>query len=108
MTITNLLFSWLVRSALLGLLILLVGSGIALGTVREPAWRLRMIELVLCACLLAPLVGMVPGYPQLFLGRLVFPPLLDVRCQRPTSSRPTRGHPPGRFGRGSSPRISPA
>ncbi len=64
MTITDFLFSWLVRSALLGLLILLVGSGAVL-TLRQPVRRLRTIELVLCAVLLAPFLGMVPGYPQL-------------------------------------------
>ena len=64
MTFTDVIFSWLVRSALLGLLILLVGSGAVLA-LREPVRRLRVIELVLCACLLSPFLGMVPGYPRL-------------------------------------------
>ncbi len=64
MTGTDVLFSWLVRSALIGLVVLLVGSGAVL-LLRQPVRRVRIIELVLWACLLAPFLGMLPGYPQL-------------------------------------------
>ena len=136
MTFTDVIFSWLVRSALLGLLILLVGSGAVL-TLREPVRRLRIIELVLCACLLAPFLGMVPGYPQLPVAASEFrggeakgtdfcrpqsDRCPDRKLPAPTSfpapgSRCTadarrsggrRAAPPWIFGRGLSPRISPA
>jgi len=64
MPFTDLLFAWLVRSAVVGTVILLIGSGAVL-TCRQPVRRLRIIELVLAGCLLAPFLGLVPGYPQL-------------------------------------------
>ena len=82
MTITDFLFSWLVRSAFLGLLILLVGSGAVL-TFRQPVRRLRIIELVLWASLLAPFLGMVPGYPRLSVVAL-----RSVATKPPESSLP--------------------
>ena len=56
-------FWWLAYSALLSFVILVLGSGAAL-LCRQPVRRLRIIELSLAACLLAPLLGMIPGYPQ--------------------------------------------
>ena len=58
--------SWLMRSALVSLTILLVGSGEIL-IWRQPLRRVRIIELVLAGCLIAPWLGMIPGYPQLSL-----------------------------------------
>ena len=52
------------HSALLSLAVLALGSGAVL-LCRQPARRLRIIELSLAGCLLAPLLGMIPGYPQL-------------------------------------------
>ena len=60
----DILCSWLLRSALVSLTILLIGSGAVL-VWRQPVRRVRIIELVLAGCLIAPLLGMIPGYPQL-------------------------------------------
>jgi len=60
----DILCSWLVRSALVSLTILLIGSGAVL-IWRQPLRRVRIIELVLAGCLIAPWLGMIPGYPQL-------------------------------------------
>ncbi len=60
----DILCSWLVHSALVSLTILLIGSGAVL-VWRQPVRRVRIIELVLAGCLIAPLLGMIPGYPQL-------------------------------------------
>jgi hypothetical protein len=64
MPYNDILCSWLVRSALVSLTILLIGSGAVL-VWRQPVRRVRIIELVLAGCLMAPLLGMIPGYPQL-------------------------------------------
>ena len=58
------LYWWLVYSALVSLVVLAFGSGAVL-LCRQPARRLRIIELSLAGCLIAPLLGMIPGYPQL-------------------------------------------
>ena len=63
MPFNDILCSWLVRSALVSLTILLIGSGAVL-VWRQPLRRVRIIELVLAGCLIAPLLGMIPGYPQ--------------------------------------------
>ena len=60
----DVLCSWLVRSALVSLTILLIGSGAVL-VWRQPVRRVRIIELVLAGCLITPWLGMIPGYPQL-------------------------------------------
>jgi beta-lactamase regulating signal transducer with metallopeptidase domain len=62
----DVLFSWLVRSGLVSLAILLIGSG-AVFLWRQPARRVRIIELVLAGCLITPWLGVIPGYPQLAL-----------------------------------------
>ena len=59
----DILCSWLMRSALVSLTILLIGSGAVL-IWRQPARRVRIIELVLAGCLIAPWLGLIPGYPQ--------------------------------------------
>ncbi|MGW8257388.1 MAG: M56 family metallopeptidase, partial [Thermoguttaceae bacterium] len=58
------LYWWLVYSAVLSLVVLAIGS-VAVLLCREPARRLRIIELCLAGCLLAPLLGLIPGYPRL-------------------------------------------
>ena len=58
------LYWWLVYSALVSLVVLAIGSTAVL-LCRQPARRLRIIELSLAGCLIAPLLGMIPGYPQL-------------------------------------------
>jgi hypothetical protein len=94
MTFTDLIFSWLVRSALLGLAILLVGGGAVLAW-RQPVRRLRIIELVLCACLLAPFLGMVPGYPQ-----------LSVAAWRTVAAKPLESPLPPAIGSMSGPKVA--
>ena len=66
MPFDDILCSWLVRSALVSLTILLIGSGAVL-IWRQPLRRVRIIELVLAGCLIAPWLGMIPGYPQFSL-----------------------------------------
>ena len=61
------LYGWLVYSALVSLVVLAIGSGVAL-LCRQPTRRLRIIELTLAGCLIAPWLGMIPGYPQLAIG----------------------------------------
>ncbi len=62
------LYPWLVHSALVSLVILTLGSGEVL-VWRQPARRVRIIELTLAGCLVVPWLGMLPGYPQLAVGR---------------------------------------
>ncbi len=57
-------YGWLVHSALMSLIVLSIGSGAVLLS-GQPIRRLRIIELTLLGCLVAPWLGMVPGYPQL-------------------------------------------
>ncbi len=64
MPFNDILCSWLARSALVSLTILLIGS-VAVLIWRQPLRRVRIIELVLAGCLIAPWLGMLPGYPQL-------------------------------------------
>ena len=56
MPYADILCSWLVRSALVSLTILLIGSGAVL-IWRQPARRVRIIELVLAGCLDCTLAG---------------------------------------------------
>lgn len=62
------LYPWLIHSALMSLAVLAVGS-MAVVLCRQPARRVRIIELSLAGCLVAPWLGMIPGYPQLAVGR---------------------------------------
>ena len=75
---SELLYSWLVYSALASLAILIFGSGAAL-LCRQPVRRLRIIELALTGCLVVPWLGMVPGYPRLAFGPWNAVPL--QRCE---------------------------
>ena len=61
------LYPWLIHSAIVSLLVLAVGSGAVL-LCRRPARRVRMIELTLAGCLIAPWLAMIPGYPRLGFG----------------------------------------
>ncbi len=63
---------WLAHGALWGLLFLVAGS-LALRLVREPARRIRLVELTLLACLLAPWAGYLPGVSRWSLGWLDAP-----------------------------------
>lgn len=66
-------WEWLAYSAVLSLLILAFGSGAVL-LCRQPVRRLRIIELCLAGSLLAPFLGMIPGYPQWSLAWRHFAP----------------------------------
>ena len=59
--------SWLVYSALVSLVVSTLGSGAVL-LCRQPTRRLRIIELTLVGCLVAPWLGMIPAYPQWSIG----------------------------------------
>src|SRR5271169_1245901 len=58
---------WLVHAALGGFVFLALGC-VAVRFCRQPVRRLRLIELTLLGCLLAPWVNQLPGIPQWFLG----------------------------------------
>jgi beta-lactamase regulating signal transducer with metallopeptidase domain len=64
----DLLYPWLAHSALISLIVLIVGSGAAIFC-RQPTRRARIIELSLGGCLVAPLLGIIPGYPQWAVAR---------------------------------------
>ena len=64
MPCSDALHPWLVHSALTSLIVLVVGSAAVL-LCRQPTRRVRIIELSLAGCLVAPWLGMIPGYPQL-------------------------------------------
>src|SRR5713226_7881146 len=60
---------WLAQAAFIGLVLLIAGClGVLL--CRQPVRRLRLMELTLVACLLAPLLSLCPGVPRLSLGWL--------------------------------------
>ncbi len=60
---------WLAHSVLAGFVILAVGCA-AMRLCREPVRRLRLAELTLLGCLLAPGMYLVPGLPHFSLGWL--------------------------------------
>lgn len=64
---TEPLWWWMAHSAVLSVVILTFGS-MAIVMCRQPTRRLRIIELTLAGCLVAPLLGMIPGYPQLAIA----------------------------------------
>src|SRR5713226_8810302 len=58
---------WLAQAAFIGLVLLIAGClGVLL--CRQLVRRLRLMELTLVACLLAPLLSLCPGVPRLCLG----------------------------------------
>lgn len=61
------LYSCLIHSAIVSLLVLTIGS-LAVLLCRRPARRVWIIELTLAGCLIAPWLAMVPGYPRLGFG----------------------------------------
>src|SRR5262245_6534827 len=63
---------WLTHAAL-GSLILLAVGGLAVRLCREPARKIRLIELTLLGCLLSPWVGGLALLPQWRLGWLDTP-----------------------------------
>jgi hypothetical protein len=60
---------WLAQAALAGALIL-VGGCLAVRLCRQPARKLRLAELTLLGCLLAPWLAGLPGLPHWHLGLL--------------------------------------
>ena len=56
-------FAWLVQSAVSSLLVLLAATT-AVALTRQPARRIRIIELTLVGVLVVPLLGALPGYPR--------------------------------------------
>jgi len=87
MPFDDILCSWLVRSALVSLTILLFGSGAVL-IWRQPLRRVRIIELVLAGCLIAPWLGLIPGYPQLSLVASHSPVIQKPEAPLPPSPEP--------------------
>ena len=67
------LWNWLAHAALGALLILAAGC-LAVRLCRQPVRRLRLAELTMLGCLLAPWLHLVPGLPGYPLGWLRAPP----------------------------------
>lgn len=80
------LWPWLLHAALGGSLILLVGC-LAVRFCRQPVRRLRLIELALLGCLLAPLLGRLPNVPHWSAGVIDDPARVDTL----SDATPTRG-----------------
>ncbi len=66
------LWHWLAHAAVAGSLVLAVGC-LAVRRVRQPVRRLRLAELTLLGCLLAPWLSLLPGLPRFSLGWLEAP-----------------------------------
>ena len=66
------LWNWLAHAALGALLILAAGC-LAVRLCRQPVRRLRLAELTMLGCLLAPWLHLVPGLPGYPLGWLRAP-----------------------------------
>lgn len=64
--------AWLVQSALVSLAILVAGT-VAFVLWRQPARRVRIIELAMLGCLVAPWLAMIPGYPKWSIAGLPAP-----------------------------------
>ncbi|MEX0716449.1 MAG: M56 family metallopeptidase, partial [Planctomycetaceae bacterium] len=56
------LWPWLVQSTFVASILAVIGC-VAVLLCRQPVQRLRLIELTLAGCLLAPLPGLLPGWP---------------------------------------------
>ena len=78
------LYPWLVHSALASLVILILGGGAVLAW-RQPARRVRIIELTLGGSLLVPWLAMVPGYPRLAVVRWDAAPIVRQEAPRPSA-----------------------
>ena len=57
------IYGWLIHAAIQSFLVFALGW-LAVVCCREPARRIRVIRLTLVACLAAPGLGMIPGYPH--------------------------------------------
>src|SRR5438876_12097610 len=68
---------WLAHAALGSFLILVLGS-LAVRLCREPARRIRLIELTLLGALLVPWLSLLPGMPRWSLGWLSEPRTEEV------------------------------
>src|SRR5208283_2130977 len=90
MPFDDILCSWLVRSALVSLTILLIGSGAVL-IWRQPLRRVRIIELALAGCLISPWLGLIPGYPQLSLVASHSPVIQMPEVRLPPPTEPMTG-----------------
>jgi beta-lactamase regulating signal transducer with metallopeptidase domain len=66
------LWHWLAHAALVGFLFLSAGC-LAVRLCRQPVRRLRLAELTLLGCLLAPWLNLLPGLPRYALGWLDSP-----------------------------------
>jgi beta-lactamase regulating signal transducer with metallopeptidase domain len=74
---------WLAHAALGSFLLLAVGC-LAVRLCRQPVRRLRLAELTLLGCLLAPWLNLVPGLPHYALGWLESTPAVStLRADQP-------------------------
>jgi protocatechuate 3,4-dioxygenase beta subunit len=89
------LLAWLAHAALGGLLVLAAGC-LAVRCCRQPAVRLRLIELTLLGCLLAPWLYLLPGVPRWSAGWLApGAPTIETAPPAPElSARLARHEPP--------------
>lgn len=71
---SSFLYQWLVHAAILSLATTIVGTAAVL-LVRQPARRIRLIELALVICVLGPLLWLIPGMPN---WRVPWPPANEV------------------------------
>jgi beta-lactamase regulating signal transducer with metallopeptidase domain/5-hydroxyisourate hydrolase-like protein (transthyretin family) len=78
---------WLVHAAVSSFLLLAVGC-LAMWLCRQPVRRLRLAELTLLGCLLAPGLHLVPGLPHYTLGLLEAEQVETVAIPNPADSEP--------------------
>src|SRR4051794_15580115 len=78
---------WLAHAAL-GSFVILVFGGLAVRLCREPARRIRLIELTLLGVLLVPWLSGLPGTPRWSLGWLSEPPTEEA-ARAPVEDGPT-------------------
>ena len=81
------LYPWLGYSAVVSLAVLVLGCGGVL-LCRQPARRLRIIELTLAGCLISPLLAIIPGYPHLSVGIWAAVPLQRQAVSTPSPAEP--------------------
>src|SRR3989440_12279745 len=79
-------WNWLAHAALGGFVILVLG-GLAVRLCREPARRIRLIELTLLGVLLVPWLSRLPGTPRWSLGWLSESPTEEA-VQAPADDSP--------------------
>lgn len=82
----DVLWSWLIRAAVLNALILVVG-GLVVSRLREPVDRLRLIQWVLAGCLIAPWLPVVPAWRTVSMNLIRSSSMTEVAVS--TSDRPT-------------------